>query len=221
MKKILLLSVATLALSAPSAFAITTTFDLTGSVTSDAIGSPTSTFGTNGDVATASLTLNYAAGEAIPVGFTSGGLVDFSISSADFSYNISFSPDGFNDGFNSSIATSGTNAFFATSTGNFTWPNEAGNTLRTTFSFDFGAPLPAAPATYDELADALAQPGLSLTFRTNGDFLFSTAPGIAFDEYSAELAVSAIPLPASIWLLLSGFGGLALLKRRRVSIQKG
>ena len=196
------------------ALAVTTTFDFSSSVTSGPIGSGVNVFGQTGDSATASLTLTYSPGELIPVGPTSGGGVNFSITSPDFSYSNSFSPEGFNDGFNSSINASTTAVSFITSSGLFSWPSIAGNTLRTGFIFTYGTALGAAPTTYDALAAALSDPGTSLTFRTNGDFLFASPQNGVFDEYSATLRPTAVPLPAAGWMLIVALMGLPLLKRR-------
>lgn len=204
--------------SAVQAVAVTSTFNYSGTVTSGAIVGGGTSFGNPGDAATASLTLNYTAGESIPVGPVSGGFVDFSISSPNFSYSVMFSPEGFNDGFNSSISASTTGVSFFTSSGTFSWPNFGGQTLRTGFIFDFAAPLVSAPTTFDALAAALGAPGSTLTFRTNGDFLFSSPPGRAFDEYQAELTINsnAIPLPATAWLLCVALSVLAVTRRKPV-----
>jgi len=51
-------------------------------------------------------------------------------------------------------------------------------------------------------------------FHDAGDF-FAVAQQVPIDARISVQAVNAIPLPAGIWLTLSGFGGLLYLGRRR------
>ncbi|MDQ1303787.1 MAG: hypothetical protein QG595_1770 [Pseudomonadota bacterium] len=75
----------------------------------------------------------------------------------------------------------------------------------------WGAEVLAANVTYTVLNPTLLGPG-SYVLQIRGD-----ATGAFGGSYSGVLNLTAIPVPAAVWLFGSALGGLGLLKRRRVA----
>lgn len=75
----------------------------------------------------------------------------------------------------------------------------------------WGTTVAAANVTYTVLNPILLGPG-SYVLQIRGD-----ATGAFGGSYSGVLNLTAIPVPAAVWLFGSALGGLGLLKRRRVA----
>lgn len=205
-------SAASLLFSATAAQSAAYSYD--GEITVGDVTAGSYSFGAVGAPISAMLTITATTGEALPIGFSTGGLVELSLDSADFDLLLSTSPQGANDGFSTSLEVNSTRMRLATSEGDgFDWPGiMAGSSLRSIFTVTFGTPLGGAPTTYDELIAALAAPGATAEFVTSGDFL--TLDGSSFDSLTAEFAPTAVPGPAAALSLLGGLGLLAGMRRR-------
>ena len=75
----------------------------------------------------------------------------------------------------------------------------------------WGTTVAAANVTYTVLNPILLGPG-SYVLQIRGD-----ATGAFGGSYSGVLNLTAVPVPAAVWLFGSALGGLGLLKRRRVA----
>jgi hypothetical protein len=65
-------------------------------------------------------------------------------------------------------------------------------------------------------ASAAGTSALTLSINALGD---AAGAALAADITNSVVNVSAVPLPAAAWLLLSGFGGLGLVGRRRAAVR--
>jgi hypothetical protein len=93
------------------------------------------------------------------------------------------------------------------------WENgidQAGEYLTWTFALESGA-------TYDDVITAINAGGLSIGLRapgySGGSASFINTCSITGCSTSPSINTAAVPLPASLWLLLGAMGGLALLSR--------
>jgi hypothetical protein len=75
----------------------------------------------------------------------------------------------------------------------------------------WGTTVAAANVTYTVLNPILLGPG-SYVLQIRGD-----AIGASGGSYSGVLNLTAVPVPAAVWLFGSALGGLGLLKRRRLA----
>jgi hypothetical protein len=176
-------------------------------------------------------------------GLTSSGITSNLATPGTFTYANSFSggvgstltgPSGSDGFFDDYIFTvSGTTADSVTST------IDLGNVLQISdlqvalFSYVsgesvplFGSTLPAGSTDLTGWSSPLGSgasgsisviPATELAAGTYALEIRGTVTGTAGGSYSGQLnlATTPVPLPASLWLMLSGFGGLGLLARKR------
>lgn len=187
-------------------------FSFDGVVVSSEITAGSFSFGAPGNPVSALFEITAAPGEALPLGPMTAGTIDLELTSADFEFSLSDTPQGANDGFSTSLEVDASGLRLATSAGLFDWTGYAPTpTQRSVFTVTFGETLMAAPTTYDALIAALSAPGASAGFVTSGDF--TTFDGSSFSSFEAELS-AAVPAPAAALSLLAGLGALLGLRRR-------
>lgn len=83
---------------------------------------------------------------------------------------------------------------------------------RHSFRIEFGATLGSVPTTVGEVVAALSLPGVTGYFSHE----LEGSPGFLLTRVSFTDDVSAVPLPASAWMLIAALGAMGAARRRRV-----